>query len=493
MLNVVTVEENGAVGRAPLLQESAVAGVTVEARADGFELTRTGLGEGDVHYRLGPGRLEWSENLADFADGAEKHVPEAGTLLALIHGLAPPPDASWLPGVRRLALGTSVTVSADGVTVSRCRPELPAEAPGLMWAVADVLGEVPGGYAISYSGGLSSAFLAVAALAAGHRPQLLHAELGLPGHRLPPAAVPGLETVRVPVDVFDLLDHHSAPVGGPAPVLPDLEFPRRIAESLAGAAGRPLVSAALLEDLTAAKLSDVSRGHRDWRLLTCEPFHLSGVLPSLQDAAELLDQGVVRSDKPDPSAADDAQALDQPPPPVPLGRRDLPGMTGKGRVALQTVQQASLSVWKDHLDFLGPLLGRADAGVTERVPWGGPLFPATDPRVLGAVQAIPAERLGRISRGVFRNNQPLTGAVARHRVRGLRRASSSFDLRLAAAAFLHRESDKVVAELERESALADMGLIEPDTVTGLLKEGPGRADHAMPLLRLLWIDRWLKG
>ncbi|WP_181765523.1 hypothetical protein [Streptomyces albidus (ex Kaewkla and Franco 2022)] len=493
MLNVVTAGESGAVHRAPLLQETAATGVTVEAGPGGFELTRTGLGEGDVYYRLGPGRLEWSESPGDFAGAPEGNAPDAGTLLALIHGLAPPPDGTPLPGVRRLALGTSVRVGADGVTVTRRRPHLPAETPGLLSAVADVLSEAPGGYAIAYGGGLSSAFLAVAALAAGHRPQLVHAELGLPGHRPPPAAIPGLEVRRVPVDVFDLLDHHRAPLGELTPSLPDLEFPRRIAETLASAAGRPLASAALLEDLTAAKLSDVATGQRHWRLLTCEPFHLSGVLPSLEDAVGLLEQGVVRSDKPDPAAADDAQALDRPPPPVPLGRRDLPGMTGAGRAALQTVQQASLSVWKDHLDFLGPLLGRADAGVTERVPWGGALYPATDPRVLAALQALPPEQLGRISRGVFRNNLPLTGAVARHRVRGLRRASSSFDLRLAAAAYLHRESAKVVAELERESALADMGLIEPDTVTGLLKEGPGRADHALPLLRLLWIDRWLKG
>jgi hypothetical protein len=492
VLNVVTAGDDGAVHCTPPRQRTGVTGVTVEARPDGFTLTRGGLGAGDVFYRLAPGRLEWSENAGDFTDGTGRDVPGAGTLLALVHGLAPPPDATPLPGVRRLSLGASVNVRADGAGVTRRRPTLPQEAPGLLSAVADVLDGVPGGYAIAYGGGLSSAFVAVAALSAGHRPPLMHAELGLPGKRPALAAVPGLDVQRVPLDVYGLLDHHAVPLGGLMPPLPDVVFPRRIAAALTAAAGRPLVSGALLEDLTAAKLPDVPRGRRDWRLLTCEPFHLSGVLPGLEEAAALLEQGVVRSDRPAPDAPPDAQPPDAPPP-VPLGRRDLPGMTAEGRVALQTVQQASLSVWKDHLDFLGPLLGRADAGVTERVAWDGTVFPATDPRVLAAMEAVPAERLGQISRGVFRNNRPLTGAVARHRLRGLRRASSSYDLRLAAAAYLHRESAKVVAELERESALADMGLIDADTVTGLLRESPGRTDQALPLLRLLWIDRWLKG
>ncbi|MFE2636119.1 hypothetical protein ACFXKX_12840 [Streptomyces scopuliridis] len=472
---------------------------------DGFLLSRDEPGGPAVYYRVGQGGLEWSHDPADFLTGHERPVPEPGTLLALVHGLAPPPDATPLPGVRRLALGTRVRVDAGGVTVSRRRPGLPAGTTDLTWAVAEVLRGLTEGYAIAYSGGLSSAFLAVAALSAGHRPPLLHAALGLPGRRQAPAVIRDLTIHHVPVDVFELLDHHSVPTGGLMPPLPDLEFPRRLTARLARAGGGgPLVAGTLLEDLVSAKLPEAETGPRDWRLLTCEPFHLVGTLPSLSEAASLLEQGVVHS------AADgagsgagagagagrdtqDAQPVDGPPPPPPLGRRDLPGMTPKGRVALQTVQQASLSVWKDHLDFLGTLLGRADAGMTERVPAGhdGLVLPALHPGVLGAVETLPADRLGRIAGGVFRNHQPLVRAVARHRVRGLRRASSSFGLRLAAAAYLHRESDKIIAELERECALADLGLIDVAVVTGLLREGPGRADHALPLLRLLWIDRWL--
>ncbi|MER6134074.1 hypothetical protein [Streptomyces sp. NPDC001815] len=501
MLNVVTSDGHGAVRCTPPRQTPAAADVTAVMSPAGFTLERVGLGEGDVYYRVGLGRLEWSEDPADLAEGPDGNLPtaasggrlpEAGTLLALIHGLAPPPDATPLPGVRRLALGTTVHVGPEGVVVSRRRPTLPDGPADLLGAVADVLSAAPDDYAIAYGGGLSSAFLAVAALAAGHRPRLLHADLGLPGHRPAPAAIPGLSVSHVPVDVFDLLDHHRAPLGGLLPSLPDVELPRRLATALTAAAGRPLASAVLLEDLVGVKLSDVDRGPRDWRLLTCEPFHLSGVLPSLREAADLLEQGVVRSDGPGQATPDDQQAPDGPPP-TPLGRRDLPVLTQKGRVALQTVQQASLSVWKDHLDLLGPLLGRADAGLAERVPRGGLVLPALDPAVLGAVQAQPSERRGRISRGLFRNNRPMAAAVARHRVRGLRLASSSFDLRLAAAAYLHGESAKIVIELERESALADMGLIDVDAVTGLLKRGPDCADHALPLLRLLWIDRWLKG
>ncbi|MDF3145816.1 MULTISPECIES: hypothetical protein [unclassified Streptomyces] len=484
MLKVVTTDRHDA--------------VTAPVGPRGLALERREIGERDVYYRVGPGRLEWSEDPADLAGGRDgqlpdRHLPAPGTLLALVHGLAPPPDATPLPGVRRLALGTAVHVGPDGVTVSRRRPTLPAESGSLLGAVADVLAAAPDDYAIAYGGGLSSAFLAVAALAVGHRPQLVHADLGLPGFRPAPAPLRGLDVRRVPIDVFDLLDHHRAPLGGLTPTLPDVEFPRRLAAALSSAAGRPLASAALLEDLAAAKLSDLDMGYRDWRLLTCEPFHLSGVLPSLREAADLLAQGVVRSDRPDAGVPEDAQPLDGPPPPPPLGRRDLPVMTPQGRVALQTTQQASLSVWKDHLDFLGPLLGRADAGVTERVPRDSLVLPALDPLVLGALEALPPERLGRVSRGLFRNNGPLVAAVARHRVRGLRRASSSFDLRLAAAAYLHRERAKIIDELERESALADMGVIDPGAVAGLMRSGPGRADHALPLLRLLWIDRWLKG
>ncbi|MDJ0460324.1 hypothetical protein [Streptomyces sp. H27-C3] len=506
MLNVVTADGHGVVRCVPPRQTPpAAAGVTAVMGPGGFTLGREGLGQGDVYYRVGLGRLEWSEDPADLADGSAgpdgclpapasgRHLPEPGTLLALIHGLAPPPDATPLPGVRRLALGTTVHVGPEGVVVSRRRPTLPDGPADLLGSVADALSAAPDDYAIVYGGGLSSAFLAVAALAAGHRPRLLHAVLGLPGHRPAPAVVPGLALSRIPVDVFDLLDHHRSPLGGPMPTLPDVEFPRRLAAALTSVAGRTLASAALLEDLAGTRLPDVGRGPRDWRLLTCEPFHLSGVLPSLREAADLLEQGVVRSDRPGPSAPDDAQAPDGPPPPPPLGRRDLPVLTPRGRVALQTVQQASLSVWKDHLDLLGPLLGRADAGLAERVPRDGTILPALDPAVLGAVQALPPKQLGRISRGLFRDNRPMAAAVARHRVRGLRRASSSFDLRLAAAAYLHSASAKIVIELERESALADMGLIDVGAVTGLLKEGPGRADHALPLLRLLWIDRWLKG
>ncbi|MFE4537473.1 hypothetical protein ACFRKB_20675 [Streptomyces scopuliridis] len=474
---------------------------------DGFLLSRDEPGGPAVYYRVGAGGLEWSHDPADFLTGRERPVPEPGTLLALVHGLAPPPDATPLPGVRRLALGTRVRVDSGGVTVSRRRPVLPVGTTDLTRAVAEVLRGLPEGYAIAYSGGLSSAFLAVAALSAGHRPALLHAALSLPGQRQAPALIDDLTTRHVPVDVFELLDHHSVPTGGLMPPLPDVEFPRRLTARLARAAGGgPLVAGTLLEDLVSAKLPEADRGPRDWRLLTCEPFHLVGTLRSLSEAAGLLEQGVVHdaasgaASGPAAGAgagagqdAQDAQPVGGPPPPPPLGRRDLPGMTPTGRVALQTVQQASLSVWKDHLDFLGTLLGRADAGMTERVPadHDGLVLPALHPGVLGAVATLPADRLGRIAGGVFRNHQPLVRVVAGHRVRGLRRASSSFGLRLAAAAYLHRESDKIIAELERECALADLGLIDVAVVTGLLREGPGRADHALPLLRLLWIDRWL--
>ncbi|MFF7721979.1 hypothetical protein ACFZDB_21760 [Streptomyces luteogriseus] len=473
-------------------------GVREEHTANGFLLSRERPGTAPVYYRVGYGRLEWGADAAAFRPDADRPVPEPGTLLALVHGLVPPPDATPLSGVRRLTLGTRVEVSDRGVTVSRRPPTLPSTGRGLLASLGDVLTAGPDDYAIAYSGGLSSAYLAMAALSAGHRPQLLYADLGLSGERPPLPEIPGLRTRTIPLDVFELLDHHRVSGAGVTPPLPDQEFPRRLAERLFAAAGLPLAAGTLLEDIVSSSLSQTDRGRRDWRLLTCEPFHLSGTLGSLREATSLLAEGVVRSDSPVRAPSDapsgDAQPVDSPtPPPTPLGRRDLPGLTRQGRLAFQSAQQAALSVWKNHLDFLGPVLGRLEAGLAARVPTGGPLIlPVTQPGVLGAVDAIPPGRMGRIRGGLYQNHQPLRELLDKHRVRGLRRSTSSFDLRLAAAAYLHRESGKIAAELERECALGDLGLVDPRVVAGLVREGPHRSDHALPLLRLLWIDQWLR-
>jgi hypothetical protein len=472
--------------------------VHARSTADGFLLSRERPSTAPVYYRVGYGRLEWGADPAAFRPGTGRTVPEPGTLLALIHGMAPPPDTTPLPGVRRLALGTRVEVNGRGVTVSRRQPTLPGPGRGLLASLGDALTAVPGDYALAYSGGLASASLAAAALSVGHRPRLLYADLGLPEARPPLPDVPGADTRTVHLDVFDLLDHHRVAGDGLTPPLPDREFPRGLARRLSAASGLPVAAGILLEDVVSASLSQADRGWRNWRLLTCEPFHLSGTLGSLREAASLLAEGVVRDDGPvqglPHTPAREAQPVDAPtPPPTPLGRRDLPGLTRKGRLAFQSTQQATLSVWKNHLDFLGPVLGRLEAGLAARVPAGGPfVLPVMDPAVLGAVEAIPPGRLGRIGGGLYRNHEPLREILDKHGVRGPRRSSSSFRLRLAAAAYLHRESDKIAAEVERECALGDLGLVDPRVIAGLVREGPHRSDHALPLLRLLWIDQWLR-
>lgn len=492
MLGVVEIDANGVRCTDPGIRVESY-GVRVERSASSFELSRVQPSARAVYYRVDCGRLEWGGDLAAFLPDSGRPVPDAGMLLGLIRGHAAAPDTAAVPGVRRLAVGTTVRVNSVGVTVTRRRPILPERSGGVVEAVGQALGSVGKEYAIAYSGGLSSAFLAVSALTAGHRPVLLHADLGPAFQRLPVAAIPGLEVERVRVDLHELLDHDGITGDELIPPLPDTEVPRRMAARLAGDAGLPLVSGGLLEDLVSARLPDVNAGARGWRLLGCEPFHIAGTLSTLAEARRLLGKGLVSSSGPG-SGPDvpDAQPVGAPPPPSPIGGGDLPGLTEEGRRGFESAHRGAMAVWREHLDFLGPVLGRVVAGLEERGD-GGVALPALDSRVLAAVAALPPSKLARIRRGAFCDHLPLHRALAAHGVTGVRRASSAFWLRLAAAAHLHREREKVVAQLERECALADLGLIEPEAIMNSLRDGRDLTDHALPLLRLVWVDRWLRG
>jgi hypothetical protein len=151
-----------------------------------------------------------------------------------------------------------------------------------------------------------------------------------------------------------------------------------------------------------------------------------------------------------------------------------------------------MAVWQDHLDQLDPVLGRLVAGLEERGD-GGLLSPALDPRVHAAAAAIPALRLGRIRHGVFENHRPLRAVVGAAGITGVRRASSGFWLRLGAADHLRRRREKLALELQRGCALADLGVVDVRAVTHDLRDGRDLTEHALPLLRLFWIDRWLRG
>ncbi|MGI5430428.1 hypothetical protein [Streptomyces sp. CA-179760] len=457
-----------------------------------FELRRDLPGRAPLYYRVGHGRLEWSGDLADFQEGRPLPQPDPGALLAMALGSAPAPDSTPLPGVHRLATGVTVRLDRDGVRVGRHRPETAATRRSPVRALAEALDAWAGPYAISFSGGLSSAFVAAGALRAGHRPLLVHADFGgrFGGTALP--RVPGLRYERVPLDLLGLLDHHRITGEEPLPPLPDTEVPRLLAERLAAHTGLPVVSGGLLDPLMSARLPDARLGPRGWRLLACEPFHVSGTLRSLDQARALFDKGVVHD--PDRVETDlpDSQPVGAPPPPSPTGADRVPGLTDQGREAFDAARRGSLAVWREHLELLPPVLGRAEAALTEHGD-GCAHLPALDPGVLAAVGALPAHRLGRIRGGTFQSHVPMRTAVAAHRVTGLRGSAPRYWLRLAAAEHLHRERAKIVAELERGSALADLGLIDPAALVGILRDGRDLSAQAMVLLRMVWLDRWLRG
>jgi hypothetical protein len=467
-------------------------GVRLTQDAGSFTMHRERPSATPLYFRIGAGRLEWSTSLAAFVpDGAVPPAPGPADLIALTHGVTAPPETTAVPGVRRLMLGGEVRLDASGITATRRHPEPPGPPADLFTAVRAVLGDLPDGYAIAYSGGLGSAYLATAALAAGHRPTLVHAELSLP--RLRPAPdVPGLTVRRVPVDLATLFDHHPITGAEPLPVLPETEARRRLSAALADAVDGPLAGGGLLRDLTAVKLPDIDPGPRAWRLLGCEPFHIAGTLRSLAHAREMVGERIVfrPGDTGGAPAEPDVQRVGAPPPPSPTGGSRLPWLTPEGKRVLELAHRGGMAVWQDHLDTLDPVTGRLVAGLEERGD-GGTHSPALDPRVFTAAAAIPVARLGRVRRGVFENHRPLRDRTAR--ITGLRGASTGYWLRAGATAHLAREREKIALELQRGCALADLGLVDVSAVVRNLRDGRDIAEHALPLLRLVWLDRWLRG
>ncbi|MGW7197149.1 hypothetical protein [Streptomyces chryseus] len=461
---------------------------------DVFELSRDSPGDRPVYYRVGPGRVEWGEDLRAFRADGSPRPPRTGQLLALVHGTVPSPDTTLLPDVRRLAVGTVVRVDAAGVTVTRQRPELAEPGTGPAEAVGRALDGLKGEYAIAYSGGLASAFVAASALAAGHRPVLLHADFGgaRGGSPAVPSPVPGLEIRHVPVDPARLFAHEPVSGREPVPPLPDTEVPRRLMERLSESCGLPVVSGGLLKDLTSARLPEAGTGYRGWRLLGCEPFHVTDTLRGLAEARELLGGNTVFP----PGPYDREPAAGRPPgrPGTPgwTGATPLPGLTEEGEEALAASRRGMLALWKGHLDFLDPVSGRVVAGVEERGT-GGAVLPALDPQVIAAVAALRPTKLGRIRRGVFHNHLPLERALRGRRTHGLCRAPAGHWLRRGALAHLHRERARLHAWLERDRALADLGVLDVDRVLAVLRDGRELADHAMPVLRLVWVCQWLRG
>ncbi|MFD9941203.1 hypothetical protein ACFWYW_44435 [Nonomuraea sp. NPDC059023] len=459
-------------------------GIRTSVTDTGFELSLAGLESSPVYYRVGMGRLEWSCDLAAFDGGDGIPVPDAGTLLTMADGYQVAPDYSPIPGVTRLSIGAVVQVDRAGVTVSRRQPTLPQPLP-FQQAVTETLARLGDDFAIAYSGGLSSSFLACCAANAGLQPRLLHGVIR--GHRELTLArgIGGLDLKAVDVDLGELLDPNLITGHEPLPPMPEMEARRRMVAALEGAFGGTVVTGALLKDLISARLGQAEAGVNDWRLLTAEPFHVHGTLRGLATARELLkDQMVHRPG----AGTEDSQPTGAPPPPSPkpVG---LPGLTTKAGDALASARRGTLGVWKDHLDFLDPVLGRAMTGLAER----GPLAtPALSNSVLSSAAALAPAKLARIRKGVLVKHLPMRQALKARGIATVRDASPGFWIRAAAGAYLIREREKIIRQLATDCALADLGLVDPQRVTAVLHDGRELANQVMPLLRLLWLDQWLR-
>ncbi|WP_141721539.1 hypothetical protein [Micromonospora citrea] len=464
---------------------STFPGLRAVQSKNSFELALELPSTRSLYYRMDPSGLEWGESLAAFAGDAGIPAPETWDLLAVVHGIVPAPDdALGVPGVQRLTVGSVVRVDAAGVRVGRQAPRLP-DSGSLVDEVGAVLPD--GEFGIAYSGGLSSTFLAVAAQRAGKRPVLVHADLGAAFAPLPLPGIPGLELRRIPMDVSELLDHHPIATELPRPPTPEVEVRRRLIARMSGAVDLPLAAGTLLEDLVSIRLpeADIS----DDKLLECEPFHVAGALPTLAEARRLLEEQTVHArmvagDGPPGGRQHDSQ------PDRPAEKYFVPGLTAAGQEEYDIARQLRLPLWQEHTMSLPSALGRADAALAERGE-AGALLPALAPQVLAAVVALSAGDIGRVERGMFRNNRPLWQAIDEHRVTGVRRAAPGYWLRLAAAEHLNAQRDKLAAGLA-ESPLAKAGVIDATEVAAALHDPRRMMENALPLLRLIWTDHWMR-
>jgi hypothetical protein len=478
---------DGALNYSGSVPDGDPAAVAVTAGPTEFELARLSPGAAPLYYRLGRGRLELSDDLAALLPDGPPPAPDHGVLLAMIHGLPDAPGSTVLPGVQQLTVGDVLRVDPAGVSVLRRPPQLAPTSTDLQRAIAQAIPhDDDGEVAVAHSGGLASSFVAVAARAAGRRPELFHADLN--GGSSPLPEIAGAHTYRVACNVRDILDPEQITGRELCPPLPEAVLRRRMLARLQEASGMAVVSGALLESLVSTTLPEVGAGRWGRRLLTCEPFHRDGTLATVREARDVLaDKGVGalgrrESESQQPGAA----------PREPAQEGGLPGLTDAGREALKSARLATGAVWRTHLDDLPAALGRVEAASHEAGLAPGVVVPALDPRVLGAIAALAPHELGRVRRGRFVNQAPLRDALARAGVGQVREASSGFRVRLAAAGYVHRERRRIAGELARDCALADLGLLDPAPVLRLLQDAQATADRALTILRLSWLDRWLR-
>jgi len=108
-----------------------------------------------------------------------------------------------------------------------------------------------------------------------------------------------------------------------------------------------------------------------------------------------------------------------------------------------------------------------------------------------AARLRPADLAG-LAGGRFRNQLPLRLAVERSGVGAVGEAATEFRARLLAMICLHRARRCFADELHAGSALADRGLIDPAVTVAVLRHDTAWQTCALPLLRMIWIDRWLR-
>jgi hypothetical protein len=483
-------------------------GIRTEASAATFLLTCELPSTRSVYFRAGYGSLEWGDDLAQFAGKPVRDLISRTHLMSLADGTPLPPDVTLVPGVRRLALGTRVQVDGNGVAVTAgASPPLRHERPAsITEVVGESLARMGDEPLIAFSGGLASTFLAASAVRAGLRPRLLHVAGQPPGPERPLPELSGPMLERVDLDLAGLLDPRQVTGGEALPPLPDSALPGRLPAALAAIRGVPVAGGSLLENLFTVKLTDADLGLAGWRTLACEPFHTGGAITGLRAARAVLNQRrrqrrpqtaptphTPPSDPPADAAASSDHAADDPCRPV--------WLTDSGWDALGSARLASAAAWQEHERVLSRAAVAAEvaiaaSGMGTESPAGARdtvAFPALDQAVLGFAASQPASSLGQIRDGRFSNQLPLRAALRAQGVTQVREAGSAARTRMLAAACLLRERERFAAEVTKESPLADLGLIRPHAVAAVLRDGMTLTDHALPIVRLLWLDRWLGG
>lgn len=459
---------------------------TVAATPDDFTVHQCSSSARPLYYRARAGGLAIADVPADLADGP---VSLSDTqLMGLVYGAALPPDATLWPGVRRLTVGDRIRVGTAGVTTSR----LPVTPPdqderSLPEAIAATLPSDP---LIAFAGGLASTFLTLVAVRAGLRPTLVNiVAAGRPA--LPPLPrIDGAEPAVVALNPGELPDERQITGTEPQPPLPDVQFRRAVLRAVAEHGGHgPVVAGTLLQEAFQGRLADAELGLAGRRLLAAEPFHATGHLASLRRA-----RTAVRTGSGDPRSAPQAAAEH-------LGQADECAtalVTDAGDEAARAARTAATLIWRDRRRQLPTVTHRLESLIASRrlaPAWYADravpevVYPALSPAVLGMAEHTPPGALVAIRRGRIVNSLPLAAFVGDLPVH---RAGALARFRVAAAAYLAVAGPRIARDLARGSALVDRGLLSPVRLQAALQDGYQAAEVAVPLLRAVWLDRWLR-